>query len=575
VIGYTVDANPGPARTGEVIVADLVFTVSQAGSGCSFSLSPTTETFTAGGGTGTFSVNVEDGCAWTAISDEPWITVTAGSGSGPGTVRYVVAANGGQDSRSGSIQIGDEVFTVIQTAEGGGVTTMVAGVAETAGAAQTRWKSDLAILNPGTSTTHVDLEYRWGQGSAGASLTVGPGSVVELVNVAADTFGAPDTAGAVEVASDAPVIVTARTYNAAQIGTFGQSIPGVTAEDGLGVGETAMLSQLGNTDSVRTNIGFVDLGGNGALARIRLFDGDGRALGSELGELVPANGWTQVNRVFRQANAGECSGCYALVDLAGGDGRIWTYASVVDNQSGDPTTIPMERIATAKADGDSRYMVAGIAETGGANQTRWKSNLALVNLSGRAATADLTYRHDGGSETTTVTLADGELREFANAAAELFARPNSAGAVDVESDGSLVVTARTFNDSPDGTFGQFLPGLGPSAALTPGDDGYLSQLKSTDDYRTNIGFTNYGGQDCTVRVFLHDELGVRKGQLHATVPAGGWTQVNRVFESAGVGVCPLGYALVEVLTGGCEVWSYASVVDNGSGDPTTVPVVAE
>ena len=36
----------------------------------------------------------------------------------------------------------------------------------------------------------------------------------------------------VEVVSDAPVIVTARTYNAAKEGTFGQSLPGVTADDG-------------------------------------------------------------------------------------------------------------------------------------------------------------------------------------------------------------------------------------------------------------------------------------------------------------------------------------------------------
>ncbi len=32
--------------------------------------------------------------------------------------------------------------------------------------------------------------------------------------------------------------------------------------------------------------------------------------------------------------------------------------------------------------GDERYLMAGIAETDGANQTKWKSNLALLNLSG-------------------------------------------------------------------------------------------------------------------------------------------------------------------------------------------------
>ena len=223
--------------------------------------------------------------------------------------------------------------------------------------------------------------------------------------------------------------------------------------------------------------------------------------------------------------------------------------------------------------GDERYLTAGIAETDGANQTKWKSNLALLNLSGQGVTADLTYRHSGDSDATSVTLADGELHEFANIAADLFGAPDSSGAVDIEADGPLVVTARTFNDSHDGTFGQFLPGLGASAALTPGDEGYLSQLKSTDDFRTNIGFTNYGANTCNVRVFLHDDQGAQKGQLYASVPPGGWSQVNRVFETSGAGPCPVGYAIVKVLTGGCQVWAYASVVDNGSGDPTTVPVV--
>jgi len=296
-------------------------------------------------------------------------------------------------------------------------------------------------------------------------------------------------------------------------------------------------------------------------------------VGSQLAEIVPPGGWFQVNRVFRAADAGACSGCYALVDLAGGVGPVWAYASVVDNSSGDPTTIPESLAEVATMAGDERYLMAGIAETDGANGTKWKSNLALLNLSGQGVTADLIYRHSGGSEASSVTLADGELHEFGNIAADLFGAPGSSGSVDVEADGPLVVTARTFNDSPDGTFGQFLPGLEASAALRPGDDGYLSQLKSTEDFRTNIGFTNYGGNTCTVRVFLHDDQGTRKGQFHATVPAGGWSQVNRVFQASGVGECPIGYAIVEVLTGGCQVWAYASVVDNGSGDPTTIPVV--
>ncbi len=573
IAGFTADANPGPPRTGQLTIAGLAFLVSQVGTECDYVLSPASQTFSDAGGSGIFTVETDSGCGWEATTNDAWIIVTAGIGSGSGSVLFNVAANQTEEQRTGSISISDQSFSIVQDGVDTDAVYMVAGIAETEGASQTRWKSDLAILNPGATSAQVDLEYRHDQGTALASVLVEPGGVVELPNVAVGTFGVPNSAGVVELTASTELIVTARTFNDAPDGTFGQFLPGVTDGEGLVGDAVAVLSQLNSGSGFRTNVGFVDLGGAGAVVRIRLFDGGGEAVGSDLAEIIPAGGWFQVNRVFNAADAGACSGCYALIDLAGGEGQVWAYASVVDNSSGDPTTIPEVLTDVATMVGDERYLAAGIAETDGANQTKWKSNLALLNLSGQGVTADLTYRHSSGSAASSVTLADGELREFANIVADLFGAPGSSGAVDVDADGPLVVTARTFNDSSDGTFGQFLPGFGVSAALTPGDDGYLSQLKSTDDFRTNIGFTNYGASVCTVRVFLHDDQGIQKGQFYASVPAGGWSQVNRVFEASGVGTCPIGYAIVKVLTGGCKVWAYASVVDNGSGDPTTVPVV--
>ena len=574
VVGFTAAANPSAApRSAVLVIAGLSFGVTQAGSGCTFTLSPTSQSISSAGGDGLFSVQTEAGCSWTASTDQGWIVLTVNSGSGTGSVIYTVAVNESVESRVGAITVADKSFSIVQEGASTDITYVVAGIAETEGAAQTRWKSDLAILNPGESVVQVELEYRHDTGAAQSSLSVAPGGIVELPNVAVETFGVPDSAGAVELTAATELIVTARTFNDAPDGTFGQFLPGVREDDGLTGVDVAVLSQLSSGFGLRTNIGFVDLGGQGATARIRLFDGSGDRVGSQLAVAIPAGGWFQVNRVFREADAGACSGCYALIDLAGGQGPVWAYASVVDNASGDPTTIPEVPVGAATPAGDRRFLVAGIAETDGANQTTWKSNLALLNLSGHGVTADLTYRHGGGSEGSSLTLADGELHEFQNIAAELFGVPGSAGSVDVDADGTLVVTARTFNESSDGTFGQYLPGLDESAALTPGDDGYLSQLKSSDAFRTNIGFTNYGETECAVRILLYDDQGVRKGQMRSTVPAGGWTQVNRVFETAGVGSCPLGYAVVRVLTGGCEVWAYGSVVDNGSGDPTTVPVV--
>jgi hypothetical protein len=40
-----------------------------------------------------------------------------------------------------------------------------------------------------------------------------------------------------------------------------------------------------------------------------------------------------------------------------------------------------------------------------------------------------------------------------------------------------------------------------------------------------------------------------------------------------LGVHDIAYATVELVNGDCEAWVYASVVDEGTGDPTTIPVV--
>ncbi len=63
------------------------------------------------------SVQVEaaSDCDWSATSNTDWIRVTAGSSnSGPGSVRYTVAANPSLATRTGTLSIGGWTFTVIQ-----------------------------------------------------------------------------------------------------------------------------------------------------------------------------------------------------------------------------------------------------------------------------------------------------------------------------------------------------------------------------------------------------------------------------------------------------------------------------
>jgi uncharacterized protein (TIGR03437 family) len=81
---------------------------------CVSLLNPSSATAPAAGGAGTIPVTAATGCAWTAVSNVPWIAITSGaSGSGSGTVGYTVAASTGAQ-RAGTIAIAGQTFTVTQ-----------------------------------------------------------------------------------------------------------------------------------------------------------------------------------------------------------------------------------------------------------------------------------------------------------------------------------------------------------------------------------------------------------------------------------------------------------------------------
>ena len=82
---------------------------------CTIAISPGSLAFGNEGGTGTVTVTVAAGCAWSATSSAGWIAVTAGStGSGPGTIAYSVNANANTQSRTGALTIGGLSHAVTQ-----------------------------------------------------------------------------------------------------------------------------------------------------------------------------------------------------------------------------------------------------------------------------------------------------------------------------------------------------------------------------------------------------------------------------------------------------------------------------
>ena len=111
-VAFTVAASDGPERSGAVMVAGLVVTVVQT-IGCSYTVDPTAATLAASGGAQVATVRSGAGCAWTASTAADWLTLSPGTGSGSGDVRFSAPAWNGPP-RSTVVRIADQTLSVTQ-----------------------------------------------------------------------------------------------------------------------------------------------------------------------------------------------------------------------------------------------------------------------------------------------------------------------------------------------------------------------------------------------------------------------------------------------------------------------------
>ena len=80
---------------------------------CTYTLSASSDNFPANGGVGSFMVNTQSTCSWTATTGDNWIS-TSSSNTGTGRVDYTVQTNSNTNSRTGTINAGGKTFTITQ-----------------------------------------------------------------------------------------------------------------------------------------------------------------------------------------------------------------------------------------------------------------------------------------------------------------------------------------------------------------------------------------------------------------------------------------------------------------------------
>jgi len=109
------------SRTTTLTIAQQTFNVTQEGTAtgipCTFTLAPSSASAASEGGPGSFFVQTATGCAWTASRDVDWVDITSGgSGNGPGTLNYSVAANATGAPRNATITVQGVAFPILQQA---------------------------------------------------------------------------------------------------------------------------------------------------------------------------------------------------------------------------------------------------------------------------------------------------------------------------------------------------------------------------------------------------------------------------------------------------------------------------
>jgi hypothetical protein len=116
-VSYTVAANTSTtSRSATITAGGQTFAVSQAAASCSYTISPTSQSVAAGGGSGSIAVSTTSGCSWGASTQASWILLGTTSGAGNGNVAFTVAANDTTSQRSATISAAGRTFTVSQAA---------------------------------------------------------------------------------------------------------------------------------------------------------------------------------------------------------------------------------------------------------------------------------------------------------------------------------------------------------------------------------------------------------------------------------------------------------------------------
>jgi hypothetical protein len=203
------------------------------------------------------------------------------------------------------------------------------------------WRTDLVTRNKGAAAAdvtlilHRDAGVMTLDGMVDAAAQFVFEDVVGMMGV--------NGKGSLQICSNQPLELLSRVYNQTDEGTFGTTLDGFAAGDGLDQGDSARLIGLRQeSGAFRTNLSVTNTGSKNARVEVTL---RGPA-GSEVHTydlVVPAGMVVQDLEPFRtRADQPDIGWCYATLEVESGSG-ILASATVIDAHTNDGNTIPMKQ----------------------------------------------------------------------------------------------------------------------------------------------------------------------------------------------------------------------------------------
>lgn len=476
------------------------------------------------------------------------------------------------------------------------------------GANDSLFESDIRVTNLTAQTMKYQLNLTpsgTNGTTTGSSSTVeiAPNHTLALDDVVASLFGTGTTSsatGMLEVrplATSAPAtpsffsstsagqtvknLMTAassRTYNFTPTGTFGQFIPAIRYADFVGKAAPGLaptilsLQQVAQSQAYRANFGFAEASGKPAELVVRVYDTASSLLATipvslQAGEHKQLNGMLATNGINDLANG------RVEVEVLNGDGKVTAYVSEVDNKTNDPLLVS----AVVKgATTSNRYVVPGVAFLTNAS-ANWVSDLRIFNA-GAATPATLTFYPQGNPSaavTRDIQLGAGEIEVLDNVLGDLFAQPNGAGgAIAVTTPGftQLTATARTYNSTATGTYGQYIPGVTPAESVGANDRALqILQLEQSSRLRTNVGLSETAGQSARIEVSVIVPDSIATPVVTIDLQPNEFRQITLGPGGFGLDGVYNARVTVKVVSGNGRVTAYGSTIDAITQDPTYVP----